>query len=176
MKNFGLLLWLTIISGKTHAQHCPFDGASVIVIQLKNKAGRPVNDSLIKISLTEMPNNYADSCTYATGLLSLPFTAIEKGWMEKYGTGWKNSATHLLKATGFTSVKGYRVVVLNQAQSNCMIKDGNDFIYRERNYNIEVVQSTGNKQSIPVPADRIYKLCTASGKWSRIQAIEIIVK
>ncbi len=176
MKTLCLLLLLTIGLTKGNAQHCPFDGGTVVLIQLKNKSGKPVNDSLVQINLSETANPYADSCTYATGLLNLPFATIEKGWIEKYGNSWKNTAIHLLKECKFKTKQGYRAVVINQAQTNCMIKNGNDFIYRERNYTIEVVQMNGAKQRIVVPANRKYALCKGSGKWSRIQPIEIIVE
>lgn len=176
MKTLCLLLLLTIGASKTYAQHCPFDGGTVILIQLKNKAGKPVNDSLVQISLSETANPNADSCTYAAGLLQLPFTSIEKGWIGKYGNSWKNNAIHLLKDSKFKTEQGYRAVVINQAQTNCMIKNGNDFIYMERNYTIDVVHTNGTKESIVVPAKRKYALCTGSGKWSRIEAMEVVIE
>lgn len=176
MKVFCLLLLLMPGLMKAYAQHCPFDGGEVIVVRLKDKTGKPVNDSSFRITLVENHNSYADSCTYASGLLQVAFTSIEKGWIERYANSWKNTATHLLKETDIKTEQGYRAVVLNQAQADCMIKNGNDFIYRERNYTIQVSRANDILQTIAVQPDRKYKLCTSAGKWSRIKPIAIIIE
>lgn len=170
------LLLLTGISKNTVAQHCPFDGSTVVVIQVKNKAGKPVITPALAITLIENSNDAADSCTYATGLQQVAFTSIEKSWIEKYGNSWKNTATHLLKATDIKTKQGYMAVVLNQAQANCMIKNGNDFNYRERTFTIQVSRGNDIQQTIEVLPDQKYKLCTGVGEWSRIKPIAIIIE
>lgn len=161
---------------KTSAQHCPFDGSTVILIQVKNKAGKPVANPALTITLIENPNDAADSCTYAPGLQQVTFASIEKSWIEKYGNSWKNTATHLLKATDIKTKQGYMAVVLNQAQASCMIKNGNDFKYRERTYTIQISRGNNIQQTIEVQPDQKYKLCTGVGKWSRIKPIAIIIQ
>lgn len=130
----------------------------------------------LTITLIENPNDAADSCTYAPGLQQVAFASIEKNWIEKYGNSWKNTATHLLKATDIKTKQGYMAVVLNQAQANCMIKNGNDFIYQERTYTIQVNRGNDILQTITVEPDRKYKLCTGAGKWSRIKPIVLIIE
>lgn len=138
--------------------------------------GKPVVNPALTITLNENPNAAADSCTYASGLLQVAFTSIEKGWIERYANSWKNTATYLLKETDIKTEQGYRAVVLSQAQADCMIKNGNDFIYRERTYTIQVSRANEILQTITVQPDRKYKLCTGAGKWSRIKPVAIIIE
>ena len=67
---------------------------------------------------------------------------------------------------------GFYALTLNQAEESCMIKNNNDFTYRKREFAI-TYQKDGSKQTIKVPEDRIYSLCTDAGKWTRIVPIEI---
>ncbi len=176
MKTLCLLLLLTIGLTKGNAQHCPFDGSTVILIQVKNKKGKPVVNPSFTITLTETPNAIADSCTYAAGQLQIPFSSIEKSWVNKYQGAWVNNTKQKLKDCNFKTTDGYMAVVLNQAQASCMAKNGNNFTYTERDFVITVEQPKGETQIIAVPASSKYALCTASGKWTRIKPIEIIVE
>lgn len=175
MKGFYFFLLFTLTLNNAHSQHCPFDGSTAIVIQLKHKTGKPVVNPAFTITLNENPNANADSCTYAAGELRLPFGTIKTSWINKYEGVWVERATEKLKECNFKSEQGYLSVLLNQAQASCMIKNGNDFIYQERNFSILIEGANGSKQSIAVPADSKYKLCTASGKWTRIKPIIVVI-
>lgn len=176
MHRIGFLLVLIAISKTMLAQHCPFDGSTVILIQVKNKAGKPVVSPAFTFTLIENPNALADSCTYAPGQLALPFAGIKDSWINRYEGLWVKRATERLKECNFNNKPGYMSVVLNQAQESCMVKNGNDFDFRERMFTIQVKQGNDIKQTILVPVDRKYALCTAAGKWSRIKPITIIIE
>jgi hypothetical protein len=67
---------------------------------------------------------------------------------------------------------GYYGVSLTQSEQSCMIDKGtNDFRYRKRKFEIHA----GDK-IFEVDGSKIYSLCFGTGKWSRIQPIEISQK
>lgn len=167
---FALSLF-TIATGLS-AQHCPFDGGSIVVIKLTGADGKPVTGLASGPCLIETDKPYPDSCTYASGLLSLPFDIPQKNLVEKFEGSWQNRAAVYLKSCEFNQ-PGYYVVVLTQAQRHCMIKKGNDFNYDQRSFEIRLTSEEGNGLVRQVPEKSIYSLCTGSGSWSRIRPIEI---
>lgn len=176
MKITSLLLLILFINPiRGLAQHCPFDGSAIVVIKLTDADGKPVTDLSSRPCLIETGNPYPDSCTYATGLLSLPFDIPQKNLVEKFEGSWHNRATLYLKSCVFNQ-PGYYVVVLTQAQRHCMIKSGNDFNYDQRLFEIRMSNEKGKEQALQVSEKSIYSLCTGSGSWTRIQPIEIMLK
>jgi len=154
------------------AQHCPFDGGYIVVIKLTDANGNINTRFDSTFFLTEIPNPLADSCTYAEGQLNRPFDRPEKNLVKKYEGAWEERATLYLEECSFNQ-PGYLVVVLNMAQRQCMINRNNEFIYAYRHFEIRQKTNSGTKLLAAVPVDKIYPLCTANGKWSRIKAIEI---
>lgn len=159
---------------QTAAQHCPFDGSSIVVIKLTDSTVNPITKTGTTIYLTEKPNALADSCTYATGQLNLAFGSPEINLIKKYTGTWEERAALYLTECIFNR-PGYYVVVLNQAQRSCMVDRNNQFSYIKRQFEIRQKNGEGYVLLTDVPADRIYSLCTSSGTWTRIQAIEIIL-
>jgi hypothetical protein len=176
MKKICLLVLalITIASGLS-AQHCPFDGSAIVVIKLTDAAGKPVTDLSSRPCLIETDNPFADSCKYAKGLLSLPFDSPQKNLVEKYEGSWKYRAGLYLKNCVFNQ-PGFYVVVLNQAQKQCMLERGNDYKNGRRSFEIRLNSEKGNMPALQVPEESIYSLCTGSGSWTRIEPIEIILK
>ena len=162
------LLFATQLS----AQHCPFDGGHIVVIKLTDANGNVITTADSTLFLTETPNLLADSCTYAEGQLNRPFDRPEKNLVKKYQGSWEYRAALYLEDCVFKE-PGYFVVVLNQAQRRCMVERNNEFTYLDRHFEIRQQTKSGTKLLATVPMDKIYPLCTANGKWSRIKAIEI---
>lgn len=176
MKITSLLLLILFINPiRGLAQHCPFDGSAIVVIKLTDADGKPVTDLSSRPCLIETDNPFADSCKYAKGLLSLPFDSPQKNLVEKYEGSWKYRASLYLKNCVFNQ-PGFYVVVLNQAQKQCMLERGNDYKYGRRSFEIRLTSERGNIPAVQVPEESIYSLCTGSGSWTRIQPIEIMVK
>lgn len=171
--NFAILLFLILIK-QSAAQHCPFDGSSIVVIKLSDSIGNPIIKPGSALFLTEKPNALADSCTYATGQLNLSFGSPENNLIKKYPGSWEERAALYLKECSFNQ-PGYYVVVLNQAQRSCMVDRNNQFSYIKRQFEIRQKTVEGNILLTDVPADRIYSLCTSSGSWTRILSIDIIL-
>lgn len=170
---FAALLFLICIK-QSAAQHCPFDGSSIVVIKLTDSSGNPITKPGSAIFLTEKPNTLADSCTYATGQLNLAFGNPENNLIKKYEGTWEERASLYLTECSFNQ-PGYYVVVLNQAQRSCMVERNNQFSYIKRQFEIRQKKADGNVMLTDVPADHIYSLCTSSGSWTRIKPIDIIL-
>ena len=155
------------------AQHCPFDGGTAEINQLSDTL--EVNDTSLRILLVETDNLQADSCTYAEGPLNIPFASIEKALVTKFQGSWEYRARNYVKEKPFTQ-PGLRAVVLTQAETYCMLKRGNDFLYKKRKFELQVFKNNRLLRIIPVPEEKRYALCTGAGAWTRIEPIKISTK
>jgi hypothetical protein len=167
-----LLISLLLFCNLLAAQHCPFDGSYIVVIKLTDANGNIITSPDSTFFLTETLNPLADSCTYAEGQLNLLFDIPSKSLVKKYEGSWEKRAALYLEECTFKQ-SGYFVVVLNQAQHHCMVNRNNEFTYLDRHFEIRQKTTTGTMLLSVVPTEKIYPLCTANGKWSRIKAIEV---
>lgn len=168
-----LLMFVLLNAGSASAQHCPFDGRHLIVVELTNANGQPVTASPTgMLQLREINQPAPAACTYAEGILNKSFQSpLEIFNSFNY---YKPSALTDDFCKGCTFLKpGYYAVGLNQAEETCLIKKAtNDFDYRKREYEVRYSDNNFSKNVI-VPKDRIYELCTARGKWSRIIPVKL---
>jgi len=167
-------MWFILIvlafSAVSFAQHCPFDGAHIIVVHLTDADKMPVMNA--QITLQEVENPEAESCSYSKGLLSKSFFRVK----DLLNTGLfiksKEDIAGKYCADCTFLGDGYYAASLSQAEENCMIAtDNNDFRYRKRKFEI----FSGDKVFAVDPSS-IYSLCLGSGKWSRIEPIELSQK
>ena len=166
-----ILVMAFMFPAAAKAQHCPFDGATMIVIHLTDKKGNSLASGEPVVSLQEIENPLADSCMYAKGLLSIPFEKAEKALIKKYNNSWESWAVERSKGCRFLE-PGYYVVVLSTAQVDCMKKEQNDYIYSKRHFVLSW-RNKGELGSVPLPPGKLYGLCTNGGSWKRIEAIDI---
>jgi hypothetical protein len=172
MKTLIFLLGMVLVfQPGVNAQHCPFDGSSMIVIHVTDKEGKSTAIKGSVITLHEIDNPRADSCTYAKGILHIPFEKAEVALLKKYNNSWSSWSLERSKGCAFLD-PGYYVTVLNMSQADCMIKDQGGFKYSKRRFEIRWVEKD-EIIAVPVPVDRIYSLCTDAGSWKRIEAINI---
>ena len=149
---------------KTQAQHCPFDGASIVLIKVSNETDK------MDFVLKEVNNPKADSCTYAEGLLEIAFQPIDSFYAENH---WIETYEKRYKMQKIAS-KGSFYVKLNQATADCMLKNGNNYTYLKRHFIITFKNKKTDKiEQIEVSDSKIFKMCTASGSWDRFEAITI---
>lgn len=167
-----MILGLAFFVINTHAQHCPYDGTRMIVVELTDSKNNPITDAFDKLTLQESDNPEADACSYAEGLLSKPFSRALNAFSDLYGI--KDSADLLQKYCADCSflTDGFYAVKLNLAENVCMIKKDNNYNYKQRNFGISF-ENNGKKQTVKVSKENIYSLCTGNGKWSRIVPIKI---
>jgi hypothetical protein len=149
---------------KSQAQHCPFDGTSIIM--LKIKGGKTIS----KITLREKENHKADSCSFAQGLLTLVFQPIDTLYARNH---WVKDREVRYKVTPL-SKKGDYYVTLNMAQVDCMIAKSNEYTLLKRHFVLSYrEEKTGKTVELVVPNKKIYSLCSSYGSWDRIKAIRI---
>ncbi len=149
---------------KSQAQHCPFDGTSIVILKVNNKANK--TDFVLK----EVNYPKADSCRYAEGLLTLkfqPFDSLyaDNNWVETYEKRGKKAKL---------SSKGDFYVTLGQASTDCMLPRNNEYEYIARQFVIIYKDvKTGKMKQIKVPKSKIFSMCTSAGSWERIEAIGV---
>jgi hypothetical protein len=160
---YFILLFTVMLSVGLCAQHCPYDGATMIAVKLLDEKGQMLNTSKDTIYLMEIDNPEAGSCSYAEGLLKKPLLTTTEFFIkgnEKYGPNFGETLKKRLKAMGVID-KVNLLVGLNQAERDCMIKKDKDFEYRRRKF--VIIYNAGNKKiSIPVPPEAIRSLCMDS--------------
>ena len=175
MKRLILLLSAVFMSRETLlAQHCPFDGSEMIVIKLSDKEGKPITYIKDSVFLVETGNPLADSCSFAKGLLKIPFTLPDSSLINKYDGVWISWAKKYSTGCNFM-LPGHYAVVLNQGQKSCMIKNGSDYKYVTRVFEICIKRGDEMKKLSGVSAEKIYSLCTGVGPWKRIASIEFVL-
>lgn len=169
-----LLLWFSIYA---NAQHCPFDGSHIVVIKLMNNRGKPISKLNGSVYLKEINNANPQKCSYADKPLSIRFGTIQNSLYNKYEGSWQSWAKQQSEGCSFLGA-GYYAVVLNQAQNDCMIlqENTNDYQYISREFEIVLKQNGIEKKLAPVSNHEVYSLCTGSGSWQRINAIELTLK
>ncbi|MCC7401494.1 MAG: hypothetical protein IT214_08415 [Chitinophagaceae bacterium] len=175
MKRVFLFHIVFILSLSCFAQHCPFDGSSMLVIKLTDSLGNPVTSMKDSLFLVEVDNPKPDSCIYAEGILILPFKNLQEELINKHDGAWKERAFNLASGSEFMQA-GHYAVLLNQAENDCMIKDKGDFRYMQRKFEIDMKKGSSIQTLTKVSSENIYSLCTGKGPWTRIRSIEIVLK
>jgi hypothetical protein len=116
-KNLFIILFGLFFKQSIKAQHCPFDGTSIVILKVFNKKDK------VDFTLIEVDNPKADSCTYAEGLLEIPFQPIDSFYAKNH---WVKTYEKRYKMQKIKSKGGF-YVKLNQATADCMIKNGNNY-------------------------------------------------
>ncbi len=152
------------------AQHCPFDGSAVVVVKMVDKSGNPVSMPKDSVYLYETDNPRPDSCTYASRILIIRFEDMTQSLLNKYDGSWVSWAKDRAKECDFMQA-GHYAVVLNQAETDCMIKRQSDYDYSKRKF--EIRQKKKGKWVVlaQVQEESIYDLCTGAGPWKRIKPL-----
>ncbi len=144
------------------AQHCPYDGGSLIAVKLVNAKGAMLNPFAYTAYLEEVDNPVADSCTYAEGMLKLKLLD-KKGFYvscEDHYHSYSEKLKKRLQQKGVTD-NANLFVIINQPQTSCMLKSGNDFDYRTRKFVVKVTHK-GKTVTVPVPKNEVRSLCTGN--------------
>ncbi len=157
-----LFIVTILFSVNIYAQHCPWDGGTLIAVKLVTKKGKPLNLTKDTVYLVEIENPDAALCTYAEGPLKKPMFNTTEFFTtgNRYGHNYGEPLKKRLNDMGVID-KSNLLVSLNQAEKSCMIKKDGDFSYKDRKFVI-VYESGKQKVSIPVPPKAIRSLCTSS--------------
>lgn len=171
MKYLLFISLLFAFSIQTLAQHCPFDGGSLVVVHLTDEQGKIISPDSVNLTLVEVDNPQADSCTYAEGLLKKPFLPNKENLQTRFKDFWDYWIEPHTKDWILLNA-GYYSTSLNMSETSCMIRKDRDFSYKKRKFEIHY-QDNGVNKTIKVDEKSIYPLCTNAGKWTRIIPIEI---
>lgn len=157
-----LLLWrMAILS----AQHCPFDGKSIVFVKVEGH-----RKNISNLRLEEIDNPVADSCKYEPGLLTMYFSPIdsiydENSWIKAYEKRQKK--TKLKK-------KGHFFVTFGMAASSCMLTKNNQYVYQKRKFCIKYESKLdGQTHTATLDNNMIFSMCTSAGSWQRFEAVKI---
>jgi hypothetical protein len=171
---FVLLMIFVLFQLQANAQHCPFDGGHLVAVHLTDANGKAVTNISKNLTLVEINNPVAQSCSYAEGLLAKKFLPTKQELNTHYERFWD----HWIKPNYQDWILlngGYYAVILNQAEESCMIKKGSDFDYRAREFEIKL-DGFSDPPPVKVQKEDIFDLCTNGGSWTRIKPVEITVK
>jgi hypothetical protein len=158
--NFIIVLFLAT---KSQAQHCPFDGTSIIMLKIEGD-----KQAISNIILQEVRHSNIDSCRFANKFLDVVFQPIDSLYAQNHWVAKREKYPKIL------SEKGDYYVTLNMAQVDCMIPKGNEYTYLKRHFMVSYHEvKTGKIIKVDVPNKRIYSLCTSHGEWDRIRAIKV---
>ncbi len=180
MKSFSFLLFISLFSSSTYAQHCPFDGYHLIAIKIVDSAGKMLDKCNIPFYLIEVENPMADSCTSAAALVKKKFVN-KNGFIENYNKDFKHNGygaqldSRLKNAGVFSNAN--MMVNLNQSENTCTLIGKSEsvytnYIYRQRKFVIEYKYKSKKIQQA-LPAEYIFPLCTARHELDSFKAVII---
>ena len=161
MKYLFATIVVSLLLLKSSAQHCPFDGTTLVAVKFIGKDGKVMRWDKDSVYLIEVENSDAAKCTYATENIKKPLinaTAFEKYYSNTGNEAYKKAIKKRLEGIKVWNDSIY-IITLNQAERSCMIKKDNDFTYKSRKFAISYFN--GKKQSqFSVPGNAIQSLCT----------------
>lgn len=157
-----IILCLSILIQNVNAQHCPYDGASVLFIKNKN----PKTTSPIKLVEIVEPNNC--KCSIKPDQNILEFENSEKLFRKSFK---HNIEIDIAK---FAFDKENFAVIIGQADEVCMIDIAFDSSIAsvERKYEIQYYKNN-QLQKIPLDRKYVFGMCNRYGTWNRFRAMEI---
>jgi hypothetical protein len=171
-----LSIFILLFSKKGGAQHCPFDGAYIIALQVIDSKGKVVNNKNATFQLKEIAHALSDSCLYEKGLVEKKVLAKKefiKLCNEKYGqNSYNKDLLTRLASLGVTKKSNY-YFVLNQSQQTCTTIQPStspytNYVYIERKFKIEYSYK-GKKITKVLPKEALYSLCTGSSKLNNFE-------
>jgi hypothetical protein len=159
--------WLILVGSHPPAQHCPFDGFSIVVVQLKTaKTGKPRTMEGYTMELRNKAT--ADSCQQ----INKSFDAVQAVLIDSADAVFKSYAAKFANARIFKP--GHFAVLLRDDELRCT--QDNNGLNKAQKQSFEVFyvfRKFRRRRSVTVAVKNIYPLCTVHGSWNRIQPIVI---
>jgi hypothetical protein len=175
MKLIAFPIFIALLAGGALAQHCPFDGGEMLVVELVDQKGEPMFGSSMNLTLVETDNPNADACKYSPGLISRSFHTPVEAFMTRYSRQSTDLFREFCEDCAFDT-DGFYAVILGQAERSCMLyEDQGVRPLRARTYEVRYSRD-GFQQKIPVRREDFFSMCTGSGKWSRFKPVRFKVE
>ena len=157
---------LIALSSNMFAQHCPYDGGNMIVVQLTDADDKPMFGSAADLTLQEVDNTEADSCSFTSGIILRAFLPPIEQFMLRYRyDGSSDVFADLCKDCVFNT-DGYYAVILGQSERTCMIKKEGSTDYRYVTRKFEVRYKRDSSSNLTVSTDTIYSMSQCR-QWAR---------
>lgn len=168
MRFLVLLLFIGIV-GIVNAQHCPFDGYYVVTVHLN----KPLPNDY-QLFLEQIPTADTDTCKYGQ---ELTYKAFMRDRSEAFVNNGEGSISRFNRGldNDFDFTKDNYFIYIGDSQRNCIYEDPNtgDYTYFKKSFNVVLKKDKTILLTVPVSENNVYRLCTSSGRWSRIKPIEL---
>lgn len=157
--------WLLQFGSHPTAQHCPFDGFSIVVVQFKSaKTGKHRTMEGYTVQLRK--EDETDSCQQ----INKPFDAVQTVLIDSADAAWKGYTDRFANARIFKP--GHFAVLLRNDELNCMANARGNAKKQQLEI-FYVFKKFRKRRSVTIKSKNIYPLCTTHGSWNRIQPIVI---
>lgn len=165
--SFFLCLSVAVVAA---AQHCPYDGGEMLVIELIDHNDKPVFGASPDLKLVEINNPNADACKYSPGMLERELKLPVDAFLTRYDRYNVSSFERQCPDCEFNRV-GFYAVVIGQSERTCMIEEDMGVRpLRAREYEVRY-KSGLFEQTLKIHRQDFNSMCTSNGKWSRIKPI-----
>jgi hypothetical protein len=121
LASVAIALLLILTASDATAQHCPFDGGHMIVVQLTDADDKPLFGSAADLTLREIENPEADSCSFTKGMISRAFLPPVDAFMQRYQRHGSENFRNYCDDCAFNA-DGFYAVIIGQSERSCMIK------------------------------------------------------
>ena len=172
MKILFHLLFLISPNINTKAQHCIFDGANILVIQLVTEQGKPITgtDYILKLNKPERQKNIDSTslCNRNWNENMQPFDSVLFNTKNKI---WNRYASDYKELPLF-QLKGCYAIVLSNYVIDCLVGDSKNkkelsiIHYNKRDNHLHFKK---------ISRENIFPLCSAFGRWENIRPYKLVL-
>jgi hypothetical protein len=166
-----IVLLISIVQLK--AQHCKFDGLSILVIKLVDKKGKTksISDYSILIKGGDKFKNDEDTIACCSLSSSLIFDSLSKVLLNTDDKVW-NSYAKKYEGLPLFKYKNCYAVILTDAQLECLTGNCNT----NKNIFVQYTHKRFKTVRYSYPAKKdVYPLCSSHGKWQNIKPVIILL-
>jgi hypothetical protein len=174
MKIIASLLFLLITNSSTKVQqHCIFDGANILVIQLVTDSGKPIekNGYILKLNKPEGQTNIDSTslCNKNWNVNMQPFDSILFNTNNKI---WNRYSADYKELPKF-QLKGCYAIELSNNVLDCLVGDSKN----KNELSITHYNKKDNHLHFKkISMKNVFPLCNAFGKWENIRPYKFVLK
>ena len=152
------------------AQHCAFDGTSVIVVHFNS----PLKENT-KVVLQQVSEADTDSCLYGEFIHAEYFLNNRDSAFNYSGNSYKQEKFISNLDNYYDFTKNNYFVTLSDSKRFCIQRKGttNDYVYKPKKFRIVLLENNREVFSTDVPEGFVFPLCSAKGSWERIRSVKV---
>lgn len=173
--SIAILVMLIVGVTAAVAQHCPYDGGRMILVEVVDSKEQPVKVAAGELTLEEIDNAAPERCAFTSKLISLDFAAPVNTFTNRYRSSVREF-NRMCEGCDYLRDNVFAVII-GQSEASCMVKnsDGTGTGY-ERYVPRKFVAKFKRgmiERSFEIPPRQIHSMCTDAGPWSRFQPVRI---